>query len=276
MRCHEAVGARYALMEQLGVNERTRANLRKTALVRRLKTIAYRCIVVMKRIRKMVTASYYIGSDLQYTHGLSVFFPWTLPGEPYFFVKSGSNYILKTAFETYRKYEFATDAGWADFLEVFYKATLRRVRRADRKFHLRKANESLAMGLIREEIQPVSEVLTGDLQKSSSSTGDVDHDVWSNIKNYPRRNYLSPSDCPRKIMDAGLQHAGGETQFPKPTSPPVSYLGWNLSGIVADVISKQQPAPEQNGRPKAPRSRIPAKVAKRMASYVDQVSTTAR
>jgi hypothetical protein len=204
----------------------------------------------------MVPASYYIGSDLQYSHGLSVFFPWTLPGEPYSFVQDGNDFILETAFETYRKYEFAVDSGWADFLETFYKATLRRVRRADRKFSLRKRTESLDLGLIQEQIQPVSEVLTSDLQKSSSSTGSVDHEIWSNIKNYPRRNYLSPSDCWRRIPDPGRQRAGGLEQFPNPKSPPVSYLGWNLAGIVAEVLSSE-PAPEKKERPKGEASCIP-------------------
>ncbi len=256
--CNEAVRTSNTLIEQLPVSDTARANLRKTVLVRRLRTISYRCIIVMKRIRRMVPASYYIGSDLQYSHGLSVFFPWTLPGEPYFFVKYGKDYVLKTAFETYRKYGFAIDSGWAEFLETFFRATLRKVRRADRKFALRKSTENINLGLIREDIQPLSEVLTSDLQKSSSSTGDVDHEIWSNIKNYPRRNYLSPSDCPRKIPKAGRLRA--RKDFPNPKSPPVSYLGWNLAGIVKEVISNE-PAPDTNGRPKAGAPRIRAHAA---------------
>jgi hypothetical protein len=258
--CNEAVRSSNALVKQLKVSNNAQAELRKTDVVRRLRTISYRCIAVMQKIRRMVPASYYIGSELQYSHGISVFFPWSLPGEPYTFVRDGDDYILKTAFETYRKYGFAVHSGWADFLQTFYKATLRKVRRADRKFRLRKPIESLDQGLISEHIQPVNEMLTSDLQKSSSSTGDVDHDIWSNIKNYPRRNYLSPSDCPRKILTSGRQRAGERDQFPNSTSPPVSYLGWNISGIVAEVISKE-PEPSKNGRPKARAPRIPANAA---------------
>jgi len=260
-RCNEAVCESAVLIYQLGLNGRAQANLRKTVLVRRLKTIIYRCMIVMRRIKKMVTSSYYIGSDLQYSHGLSVFFPWTLPGEPYFFVKSGQNYILKTAFETYRKYGFAIESGWADFLQAFYRATLRRVRRTERGFSLRKPTDPIDQGFVNEHYQAVTELLTGDLQKSSSSTGYGDPDVWSNVKNYPRRNYVSPSDCPRKIDNAG-RHQAGETKFPTVTDPPVSYLGWNLAGIVADVI--RAPAPNRNGRQKTVASRIPANAAAAM------------
>lgn len=145
------------------------------------------------------------------------------------------------------------ESRWADFLLAFFKATLRRVRRADRAFELRGEAENLAFGFVRENFQPVDEVLTSDLQKSGSSTGVVDHEVWSYVKNYPRRNYLSPADCPRKILDSGCQKPRTE-KFPTPTSPPVSYLGWNISGIVREVITKQ-PKPGKTGKRALPNPR---------------------
>ncbi len=237
-RCNEAVRTHNVVLKQMGYDGELQAQLRQTKLVQLFRNIIHCCITVMEKSGEMVPNSYYIGSDLQYSHGLSIFFPWTMPGEPYFFLKRGSDYILKTAFETYSQYKFVKESGWGDFLESFFKATLRKVRRADRRFTLRAETESLDLGLIKENISPKSEVLTGDLQKSSSSTGYVDHEVWSYVKNYPRRNYLSPSDCRRKIDDAGCMISGRQPEFPNETSPPVSYLGWNISGLVAEVITK--------------------------------------
>lgn len=237
-RCNEAVSTHNVVLKQMGFDGKLQDQLRQTKLVKLLREIIRCCIAVMEKCDEMVPNSYYIGSDLQYSHGLSIFFPWTMPGEPYFFVKRRQEYILKTAFETYSEYKFVKESGWGGFLEYFFKATLRRVRRADRAFTLRDESDNLDLGLIQESIKGRSEVLTSDLQKSSSSTGYVDHEVWSYVKNYPRRNYLSPSDCWRKIDKPGRQVPKPSTVFPNETSPPVSYLGWNISGLVAEVIMK--------------------------------------
>jgi len=249
-KCNEAVRANNTVLSQLGLNGELQPRFRETPLVKLLRTIISRCICVMQKIEELVIASYYIGSELQYSHGLSVFFPWTLPGEPYTFVKTEDDeYILKPAFETYAQYEFVKESRWADFLLAFFKATLRRVRRAERAFELRAEADDVAEGFVRENYEELDEVLTTDLQKSGSSTGVVDHEVWSYVKNYPRRNYLSPADCPRKILDAGRQKARTPT-FPTPTSPPVSYLGWNVAGIVREVIAKQ---PKSGGKSVPPK-----------------------
>ena len=238
-KCNEAVQANNHVFNQMGFNGDLQQQFRETPLVQKLRTIIDRCISVMQKIEGVVIASYYIGSELQYSHGLSVYFPWTLQCEPYTFVKTRYEYILKPAFETYAQYGFVKESRWSDFLLAFFKATLRRVRRADRDFALRDHTESLALGFVRESFKPVGEVLTSDLQKSGSSTGSVDHEVWSYVKNYPRRNYLSPADCERKILESGRQRPGPRMEkFPTPTSPPVSYLGWNISGIVREVIAK--------------------------------------
>jgi hypothetical protein len=99
------------------------------------------------------------------------------------------------------------------------------------------------------------EVVTINLQKSSSDTGKVDHEVWSNIKNYPRRNYLSPADCRRRVNTESRQLAGTKN-FTNNNSPPVSYLGWNMPTVVVETITPAKPqvkkasengVPRQNG-----------------------------
>ena len=251
-KCNEAVVTHNNLVEQLTLQSKPRMKkglqrqLRNTKLLRQLKKIIGCCIGVINEIEKIVPVSYYIGCDLQYSHGISVFFPWTSPGEPFTFVKVGRDFVLKPVFETYRDYRFATESGWPNFLQAFFRATIRKVRRAERDFSLRDTSDDLSLGFVEETIHSLTEVLTSDLQKSGSDTGFVDLDVWSNIKNYPRRNYLSPADCRRKILTDGRQRAGAETQFPDSQSPPVSYLGWNISEFVAGLIRK--PA-NSNGTP---------------------------
>lgn len=249
-KCNEAVLAHNNVLKELGSNGDMPKKFRETGLMKTLKEIARCCIEVMKAIERIVPLSYYIGSDLQYSHGLSIYFPWTLPGEPYFFtqIANAQDFVLKTAFETYSEYSFAKDSGWGDFLKTFFKATLRKVRRSDRDFFLRDDSESLDQGLIGENIHAPAEVLAIDLQKSSPDTGRVDQEVWSNIKNYPRRNYLSPSDCSRRVDQAGSQKPG-DPGFVSPTSPSVSYLGWNISGLVAEVITADPAKLARNGAP---------------------------
>ncbi|HKR13956.1 MAG TPA: clostripain-related cysteine peptidase [Pyrinomonadaceae bacterium] len=245
-RCNTAVRTLHGVVEQCGYNGELQYRLKSTDLVERFREIIRCSIEVMERVRDMVPYSYYIGPDLQYSHGLSIFFPWTMPGEPYFFEQKGSEYILKTAFESYSEYSFVKESGWGVFLKNFYKATLRKVRRADRRIVLRDRSDSLNLGMIQETFSQVTEVLTSDLQKSSSTTGITDHEVWSYVKNYPRRNYLAPTDCEIKILEPGCQKVGTRKEFRQETSPPVSYLGWNISGLVAEVITKK-PLPCSNG-----------------------------
>ncbi len=197
----------------------------------------------MDRVAKMVPYSYYIGSELQYSHGLSIYFPWSMPGEPYsfYFRKENKEHVLVTAFETYSGYEFVKESNWGEFLKSFYGATLRKVRRADRDILMRSVKTSLSFGVVQENHQALDEVLTTEfLQKTDSNTGAVDFKVWSNVKNYPRRNYLSPSDCPLKLEEGGCHHPGTIPQFPTPCSPPVSYLGWNICEFVAEVIRRKE------------------------------------
>ena len=256
-KCNEAVKTQTSLLATMGYDGEGSARFETTQLLRILRNIVDASIQVTREIegtrckdrgqvtKGIVEYSYFIGSDLQYSHGLSIFFPWTLPAEPYFFTRRGEHdWVLKTAFETYRTYGFATESGWADFLVDFYKATLRKVRRSDRDFFL-KTDGQLATGIVGEQRISPPDVLAIDLQKSSSDTGAVDRDVWSTVKNYPRRNYLSPTDCARKVENSGCLVAGSD-YYPD-DDPPVSYLGWNISGLVAEVV-KAVPAPApQNG-----------------------------
>lgn len=250
LKCDEVAKVNGAFLKELGLeNSCAPQVVRNTKLVQRLKAIIDACGHVQKEVKRMISDSYYIGSDLQYSHGLSVYFPWTLPEAPYFFDPIGRNdYWLRTAFETYGKYQFAEPSQWSAFLNAFFRATLRRVRRAERELVLRSDTGSLDVGLIDQIIEPAATIAI-DLQKSSSDTGPEDDCTCSAIKNYPRRNYLSPADCERKIDQADGQRRKADK------NPPVSYLGWNIAGLLADVITAKKPKYNHKAKTASKRTR---------------------
>ena len=196
-------------------------------------------VISVFRSQEVVPRAYYVCPQLQYSHGISVFFPWTLPEGPITFEAvegSGpdpSEYDFTTPFEVYRQYLFAREdyGDWARFLHAFFKATLRDVRRVefdpvpDNKvfFRLKPINRD-------ENLVPAI-----DLQKTDSNT--TQDEFHPPIKNYPRRFYISPADCQRQLPVFGLP-GHPEPNDSNVVSGPgrVSYLGWNVRGLVAEVI----------------------------------------
>jgi hypothetical protein len=248
-KCNELIKAQAALLKHFGVNHRSTPNLADTALLKMARNIIDHCLAVNREIEKLVPAShsYYIGSELQYSHGLSIYFPWTLPAGPFFpkRMRNQKDFRLDTAFDTYCEYTFVKRSEWARFLQAFFRATLRNVRRGHRRFTLKNNPVNLAQGLVNERNQSFSgPALMSDLEKSSPDTGRVNEEIPFNIKNYPRRNYLSPLDCRRKIGTAQMVDPGTK-EFSDRSSPPVSSLGWNIGGIIAEVI---RPKPARKGK----------------------------
>lgn len=236
-RCNDLVKNQNRLLADFGVEGQERAALAEKDLVRTATAIVEGCIEVMDEIKELVPSSqsYYIGSQLQYSHGLSIYFPWSEPVGPYFPTLSSDRkaYRLDTAFHTYSKYSFVRDSNWGEFLQVFFKATLRNMRRANRSFRMRENLVDLEEGLAFSQFEEPAPVPgASDLQKSSPDTARADFDMSFNIKNYPRRNYLSPADEKRRIDKQD------EGEFTNPKAPPVSPFGWNFQTLVADVIKK--------------------------------------
>jgi hypothetical protein len=240
-RCDDLVKNRDRVLKEFGLEKKARTALATTDEVQVATAIVEGCIKVMDRIEELVPSSnsYYIGSGLQYSHGLSIYFPWSKPVGPYF-PKLASNqkqYRLDTAFHTYSKYSFVKDSHWGSFLEVFFKTTLRNMRRANRRFELRHNLADLENGLtmVANIEVPASVPGASDLQKSSPDTARADFDMSFNIKNYPRRGYLSPADDKRR-MDMEKKE-----DFKTPKAPPVSPFGWNFPKLLAEVIAKPKP-----------------------------------
>lgn len=68
---------------------------------------------------KLIVRTAFAGPSNQYSHGLSVYFPWTEP--------SADNPIL----EEYPGYEFAKQTSWHRFLKLYFKKTVRNTRKAE-------------------------------------------------------------------------------------------------------------------------------------------------
>jgi hypothetical protein len=68
-----------------------------------------------------VVHSDYFGPDTQYSHGLSIFFPWTRPIED----------AIESILPNYSKYAFTTELGtrsWVKFLDLYFEKTKRATR----------------------------------------------------------------------------------------------------------------------------------------------------
>jgi hypothetical protein len=210
-------------------------------------TKAWRVLEVF-RTQGIVPKAYYVGPQVQYSHGVSVFFPWSLPEGPITFEPvegSGADpneFDFKTPFEIYSKYLFAEEhyGDWSRFLDAFYRATLRDIRRVE--FEYNEAAIDVDLFFEDKAIGGERVVPAVDLQKTSSDTGEDDCNCTT-VKNYPRRFYVSPADCLRLMPVFGLPgkpDPNDENIIFSPGDKKVSYLGWNIRGLVAEVIGLPQ------------------------------------
>ena len=201
-------------------------------LVKVVRNIEFWCAEVLKifQRRQIVPLAYYVGPQLQYSHGVSVFFPWTLPEGPVTFepvpktAAKPKEFELRTPFEEYKSYLFAGAqyGDWERLLVSFFRATLRNVRVEE---YGREDRFQMARSMSRSRMANEFQTAVIDLQKSSSSTGD--DDGCAQIKNYPRRFYLSPHDCERRAEVFGMDGRAVPTEA-NVTDDPDKYL---ISGL---------------------------------------------
>ena len=219
------------------------ANVKKALLeyapIKVLEDIAKACkaIIHIFQTEDVVTKSYYVCPQLQYSHGVSIYFPWTLPEGPITFEQNQSaQQIIKWPFEEYKTYDFNRYGDWADTLVAFFKATLRNVRRVEYEYN---ADHIVFFkrNVISRDRHVEYKTPAIDLLKSGSSSGEEDEFDFLRIKNYPRRFYLSPKDCTRKLPVYGPGGNATATASNVMADPgEVSYLGWNIRGFMAEVI----------------------------------------
>lgn len=222
--------------------------------LQKLEAIAKACEEILRIFQNehVVTRSYYVCSQLQYSHGVSIYFPWTLPEGPITFDREWTNEpIIKRPFDEYQDYEFGKKycGDWACTLEAFFRATLRNVRRVEYEY---KPNDIVFFRaeVPKEDPDRVERSMPAiDLLKSGHSGGPEDEFDYLQIKNYPRRFYLSPADCDRRLPIYGPGGNATATSKNVIADPgKVSYLGWNIRGFMAKVIGLPpgKPFPDEN------------------------------
>ena len=143
-----------------------------------------------KQPEGLIVESAHFGPDYQYSHGLSIYFPWSAPIDDEF------DDILGR----YRKYEFTRalgDQSWLSFLKQYFQKTLRLSREAEEGSKQRaytngaRSNGHPSPGAIGGSPVNVSEDLPGGVDgKISPQLGGGS--CHCSVKNYPRNFVVTP------------------------------------------------------------------------------------
>jgi hypothetical protein len=168
-------------------------------------------------VEKIVVATEFAGPTYQYSHGLSVYFPWS--------ERASDRQLL----HDYTKYKF-NDTGWLSFLKSYFEKT----RRASQKTESLEAAHSMGVAVHAEDEEQqlaedlVSLVFNGEgLLSGETSLADAGKvsptDRTGNecscqtIKNYPLDTRA------RRLREQSAPSAGGSDTF-VPVSKGLSFL----------------------------------------------------
>jgi Clostripain family len=111
---------------------RKRCEERKADLetLRTLKDIYSACADMIKKLEKgnhqLVNLSSFCGAAFQYSHGHSIYFPWTKPQDSTLF------------FGQYAEYRLSKETKWKQFLNVYFEKTMRKTRAEETGFTFQK------------------------------------------------------------------------------------------------------------------------------------------
>lgn len=193
--------------------EKRSANARQSATV---KAIRKECYNVMRKLEQgddqLVIKSQIAGPAYQYSHGLSVFFPWSRP-------------IINSFWpDDYMKYDFK-DTSWREFLVEYFSKTMREPRGSEIKERTEKATAPTLVQNLLEEISSPGRLGPGQLSKGGpgdatggpkagatdptggpkAGGGDPTGDTSAPaIKNYPAYT--------RKALDKGIRSKSSNTR----------------------------------------------------------------
>jgi Clostripain family len=264
LRCNDALCNLQSLIHKvffrsLPEDKRGPIDVKKALLdwppIKVLDAIAMACKNIMDTFQdeEVVTRSYYVCPQLQYSHGVSIYFPWTLPEGPITFEENPSGPpTIKWPFQEYQTYDFNQYGDWANALKTFFKATLRNVRRVEYDYevdHILFFRRAISRRPGRAEFSTPAI----DLLKSGQSSGEDDEFDFLRVKNYPRRFYLSPKDCTRMLPVMGPGTTRLATANNVMADPgKVNYLGWNIRGFMAEVIGLDPGKPFAEEEPSCP------------------------
>ncbi|HKQ05242.1 MAG TPA: clostripain-related cysteine peptidase [Blastocatellia bacterium] len=171
----------------------------------KLKRIRAACQDMMKTLKRgkrgedngLIVRSGFIGPAFQYSHGLSVFFPWSEP-------------VDKKFMDRYAKYKFTLkfekdkDSAWLDFLNTYFVET-RRPLHADEPKDETDDPGTLAPTLVMQDsllsaLQSIADSISGSTGQLGKGPGDPTGDDCEcpSIKNYPsstntiKKDYQTP------------------------------------------------------------------------------------
>jgi hypothetical protein len=148
---------------------------------------------VLKRFEALVIHSKHFGWKSQYSHGLSIYFPWSEPVRK-------SNTTVLTDYEAYAFSEtFKGHESWLDFLKDYFRKTQRLSRGTEDKKRgsAHKFVDIAALGVdgIASELEQLWEGIlekpTGGSEKPTGGSGNCD---CPSIKNYPRDKFEETQD----------------------------------------------------------------------------------
>jgi hypothetical protein len=131
---------------------------------------------VLDAIETAVVSSGTTGAELQHSHGLSIYFPWS----------------FRDYYPEYRALRFAAETGWAELLEVYLRAT-RRMRRFQ-PLHLKAAGlpaEPLRMPAPEPDLPATKDVEAGTRKDVEAGTR-KGQSCRSTMKNPPDGYYPPP------------------------------------------------------------------------------------
>ena len=136
---------------------------------------------------ELIVRCEFVGPTYQYSHGFSVFFPWSRPSSDFFS-------------EQYKNYAFS-ETGWDQFLEEYFKTTMRGLRIKEEDVTDRtiigdsgnpdNADFDRTSDLERSVIEKVAGIIfnsDGQLSKGGSGDKTGDDCECPSIKNYPAFN----------------------------------------------------------------------------------------
>jgi Clostripain family len=157
--------------------------------LRRIRTACKSVMNVLQRGRfgdddRLILRSEFIGPLFQYSHGMSVYFPWSEPVE-------------KKFLDRYARYKFSKDPvfngghAWLDFLNTYFVATKRKLRRDEGDDLDATVGRSAIEDQLLAVLQRISDTISGGANQLdtplSKGTGDPTGDSCEcpSIKNYP-------------------------------------------------------------------------------------------
>ncbi|HET6891354.1 MAG TPA: clostripain-related cysteine peptidase [Pyrinomonadaceae bacterium] len=150
-----------------------------------------------KKPEGLIVESATFGPEYQYSHGMSIYFPWSAPIEDPF----------EDILGRYRKYDFTRalgDHSWLSFLEEYFKATLRKTREMEDTYGFRAAqmeerfafgangNGDKSNGHPTSRSTPGFALTDGDSLPGGAGDGKVSPPLGigschCSVKNYPRQ-----------------------------------------------------------------------------------------